>query len=65
MSNYVERMEVELKELEEKVEKLEAFIKTETFEALDEFKQGLLKAQKAAMDIYVSVLKNRILVEKK
>ena len=56
-------MLAELKELNEKIEKLGAFIGTETFGNLDEHRSVLLVLQKNAMVQYASILACRCQAE--
>lgn len=59
---HIKRMEVELQELEEKIEKLTVFLEKEKKEPkfTDEEHRTLLKLQKGHMEDYASVLKQRI-----
>lgn len=57
MSNWRERVEVERKELNEKVQKLSDFINDrEKFEALPKRQQALLQRQESAMKTYLGIL---------
>lgn len=59
---HVKRMEVELQELENKIEKLTVFLEKEKKEPkfTDEEQRALLELQKGHMEDYASVLKQRI-----
>lgn len=58
--NYISRMHVEFQELNDKRQKLQNFIVSERFNALDNVDQYLLLHQYTAMGDYLSVLKMRI-----
>ena len=60
MENYKERLIVEQKELKEKLIKLIEFINSEKFYELSENNKQLLKNQKIAMELYLSVLNMRV-----
>ena len=60
MKPYQERVVIEKKELDEKLEKLEAFFQTETFEKLDDQEKWRLAKQRTAMGQYSMVLSERI-----
>jgi hypothetical protein len=60
MKPYQERVKQEKKELDEKREKLDAFIDGDVFETLDCIDQQLLVVQADAMTTYSSVLAQRI-----
>lgn len=60
MSTFLDRMEKELDDLEEKSMKLNAFIDSEKFFDLDNQDQFLLKAQEDAMHVYIHYLSRRI-----
>lgn len=57
---FLNRMEVELEELQEKQDKLNKFFDTETFKSLSEKEKNLLHAQFGAMLSYTSILIERI-----
>ena len=61
--DYKERMLVEFNELTERIEKLDAFFKTDTYEALDVNKKMLMERQFKAMSEYRDVLGFRISAE--
>lgn len=63
MEKYQERMFAELKELSDKVDKLVAFIGTDTFNNLDEHRRVLLALQKNAMEQYAVILACRCKAE--
>ena len=64
MKDYVERLFVEFKELQTKVEKLDAFINgNEVFNTLSEEKQDLMRLQAHAMHAYLYALDKRIKLE--
>lgn len=56
MEQYQERMLAELKELNERVNKLSDFIGSKTYNELDENKRILLALQKNAMEQYAIIL---------
>lgn len=60
MKDYKERLIVEQKELKEKLIKLMEFINSEKFYELSENNKQLLKNQKIAMELYLSVLNMRV-----
>ena len=61
---FVERMEIELKELEEKLEKLDKFMDSGEFQALSDLNQTLLFDQAESMADYAKILKRRIKLNK-
>ena len=63
MESYKERMLAELKELNDKFEKLSAFIDTDTYNNLDEERRALLMLQKNAMLQYAMILACRCKAE--
>lgn len=65
--NYIERMEFELQELEEKIKKLEVFLSKEMEEKkyTDEYQRHLLAIQKSRMIDYYNTLLARIENDKK
>ena len=63
MEKYQERMLAELKELNDKVVKLDAFLKTDTYKNLDEHRRVLLGLQKNAMEQYAVILACRCKAE--
>lgn len=60
---YIDRMLIEESDLNEKIEKLGAFIDSDKFECLSAQKKNLLRAQYAAMISYRWILVERIRVE--
>lgn len=60
--NYIERMEFELQELEEKIEKLTVFLEKENEKPkyTDDIQRILLENQKEHMKSYARILKHRI-----
>lgn len=63
--DYLGRMRIELKELDEKINKLGDFIESEKFEALDDVQKHYLIIQLNAMKVYEETLAARILYEEK
>ena len=60
MEGWKERLKVELKELEDHMKKLDAFINSEAFFELDKTDRGLLLAQAKAMEAYGAILVTRM-----
>ena len=60
MSNFKTRLETERTQLEEKINKLDAFIVSEGFKAIDDVQKALLQVQATAMNTYLQCLKERI-----
>jgi len=60
MDSYEERMKHELHELEEKVDKLNAFLDTPEFARLYAIDRHLMEAQLGCMDAYKTILKMRV-----
>ncbi len=60
---FVDRLYIELEELQEKQRKLNAFFDTNTFQCLPVNKKTLLQAQHGAMLAYSSILIERIRLE--
>ena len=60
MSTFLERLIIERDELNEKKEKLTAFIGTENFQKVAVVQQRLLKVQQTIMYSYLQVLEERI-----
>lgn len=56
MSTFLERMQVEIAELDEKIAKLGAFLTSETFGALTAIERHLLEAQFSSMITYLNIL---------
>jgi hypothetical protein len=61
MEAYQERVKAECNELNEKYNKLTAFLKTDTFAALHHEDKGLLNMQHCAMYLYLNILTDRIM----
>ena len=57
---FVERLIVEKRELDEKIEKLKAFIEGENFSGIDGIQQSLLKIQLPNMTAYSNCLGERL-----
>lgn len=65
MEAFIKRIEIELVELEEKLEKLNYFIENnEIFKTLNQDHKDLLIAQRKTMKKYAHILKMRILLLK-
>lgn len=62
--NFYTRLLDEKVSLEEKVEKLKAFLFTEAFNQLDFHQQGLLQIQLSAMETYLKCLYERLVLIK-
>ena len=60
MSDYVQKMREEEKELLQKIEKLCAFYLTEEFNSTDDTEKFLIGQQESAMNSYLSILNRRI-----
>ncbi len=60
---FVDRLQIELGDLTEKAEKLNAFLDTDIFKGLSKQKQTLLFAQYGLMQSYCHILKERIRIE--
>ena len=60
MEAYQERVVVEQREIEEKSDKLRAFLDSPTFHDLSEIDQNLLLAQLMSMGAYTTILMLRI-----
>lgn len=60
MSDFVERMKAEVSELKAKMDKLAAFIGTDTFNGLHNFERLLLEEQLEAMTTYHRLLSKRL-----
>lgn len=58
--DFKQRLEVEQKELQEKIDKLGAFIGTEVYEGLANADKRILVLQKKAMETYNNILKIRL-----
>lgn len=60
MSNYIERMEKESEELQQRISDLGAFQRTEVFYTLEEVAQWEMQDQMHAMQQYANTLNKRI-----
>lgn len=60
MSTFKERLEVEKKELDEKLGKLKSFMETDNFKTIDKVQQSLLRVQAHAMLTYSQILFERL-----
>jgi len=60
MEDYKDRIKEELSELEGKLEKLEAFIRTPKFDKLESSERGKLIVQNDIMKQYVQILEDRL-----
>ena len=61
--NFIGRMELEYDQLNERTDKLRAFINSDGFCALSEVQQDLLRAQHLSMNDYRGLLNQRIVLE--
>ena len=60
MSDFKTRLETEKSELEEKLNKLDAFLMSEKVNGVDDVQKALLQVQATAMNTYLQCLKERI-----
>jgi hypothetical protein len=60
MSDFKTRLETEKVELEEKLDKLDAFLLSEKSKEIDDVQNALLHVQATAMNTYLQCLKERI-----
>jgi hypothetical protein len=60
MSDFKTRLETEKVELEQKLDKLDAFILSEKSKEIDDVQNALLHVQATAMNTYLQCLKERI-----
>ncbi len=60
MSDFKTRLETEKVELEEKLNKLDAFLVSEKVKDVDDIQKTLLQVQATAMNTYLQCLKERI-----
>ena len=60
MSDYIERMKDEYKELDERVTKLEVFTETSTFDSLSKTNRHMMLQQLAYMKGYREILDGRL-----
>jgi hypothetical protein len=56
MSTFIDRLAVEIEELQEKTNKLGSFLESEAFEDLSRIEQDLLSAQYPIMVSYLQIL---------
>ena len=61
--DYVDRMKIELNELQNRYNKLETFMKNEKFNDIDYAKRILIEKQKKVMKSYISILVLRLKLE--
>lgn len=62
MKKYIEKMQIEKKDLEGKIAKAEKVLESSPFD-LDETGKHLLEKQVGAMKVYLDILEQRILYE--
>ena len=60
MSDFKTRLETEKSELEEKLNKLDAFLMSDKVKAVDDVQKALLQVQATAMNTYNQCLKERL-----
>jgi len=60
MTSFIDRLDIEFEELEERMTKLHAFLETDTYEAMATADQALLTAQAYGMNMYRHFLSLRI-----
>jgi hypothetical protein len=60
MSDFKTRLKTEKSELEEKLNKLDAFLMSEKVNSVDDVQKALLQVQATAMNTYLQCLKERI-----
>lgn len=60
MSDFKTRLETEKSELEEKLNKLDAFLMSEKVSSIEDVQKALLQVQSTAMNTYLQCLKERI-----
>ena len=60
MSDFKTRLEAEKVELEEKLDKLDAFLVSEKVKDVNDVQKALLQVQATAMNTYLQCLKERI-----
>lgn len=64
-TTFLDRLKIEHKELDEKMQKLEAFSKSEKWKELSRHQTDLLTIQHRVMGVYANILLDRIaLIEK-
>lgn len=62
MSDFISRLYDEKNQLEERYTKLKSFLFTDAFNKIDVRQQGLLQIQVSAMETYLKVLSERIVL---
>ncbi len=60
MSNFKTRLIEEKTQLEEKLDKLDAFLLSEKVQEIDDVQKALLQVQATAMNTYLQCLKERL-----
>ena len=60
MTDFKTRLIDEAAQLEEKLDKLDSFIKSDKFNAIDDVQKALLHVQATAMNTYLQCLKERL-----
>ena len=60
MSTFLERLNTEATELEDKLNKLDSFLDSEKSNDIDDVQKALLQVQATAMNTYLQCLKERI-----
>ena len=60
MSDFKTRLKTEKSELEEKLNKLDAFLMSEKVNSVDDVQKVLLQVQATAMNTYLQCLKERL-----
>lgn len=60
MSDFKTRLDTEKKELEERLNKLDAFLISEKVKDIDDAQKSLLRVQATAMNTYLQCLEERI-----
>lgn len=58
--DWIDRIVAEANELEDRLNKLDEFLKTDKFKSLTKFEQSLLVSQKTHMYSYLYVLQQRV-----
>lgn len=60
MSTFIERLQTEMSELDDKIEKLSEFLLSDNFMKIDSVQQTLLRIQHSAMITYRHCLNERL-----
>ena len=60
MADFKERLQEEKAQLEERLNKLDAFLESEKVKEIDDVQKALLQVQATAMNTYLQCLKERI-----